>query len=110
MTADRPPASPRTLRHRLLRLLRDLRLSGMLAVLTLLPSAAVRQVATPVKPQQPDGGDVHIIHVPGIAGPLRIDRHMAEGLLAGGAVGEVEIFDWVGGRRGFKALFGVDEN
>ena len=115
MPAPEPTSLP--LRRRLLRILRDLRVSLMLAGLTLLPSAASAQPATIITAEPagaagraPALADTHIIHVPGIAGPLRIDRHLAEGLLAGGAASEVEIFDWVGRRRGFKALFGVDEN
>lgn len=52
----------------------------------------------------------YIIHLPGIAGPMRIDHRLADGLVAGGAGQEVEIFDWVGRRRGFGALFGEEEN
>ena len=110
-----PTSSPvRNSRRLLLAALRDLRLSTFLLIITVIPSVARGQVATPAAPVPADGATdgaaAHIIHVPGIAGPMSIDRRMAEGLVAGGAGGQYEIFDWVGTRRGFRALFGEAEN
>jgi hypothetical protein len=57
---------------------------------------------------------IHVIHLPGILGPRRIDRTftagLADGLRASGAVVTVETFDWVGRRRGTAALVGDQEN
>ena len=118
-TARHPRATlRRKLSHRVLRFLRDLRVSALLSFLTLLPVGPSAYAGTTVRAEAPDepvgraraGTGAYIIHVPGIAGPLRIDHRLAEGLVAGGAGGEVEIFDWVGRRRGFGALFGEAEN
>lgn len=133
-----PPASRVPISHRVIRALRDLRVSGVLLVLTLLPTAAPAHAKAPVRVDETSAaagptrermresardavraasGDraafarsAYIIHLPGIAGPMWFDRRFAEGLVAGGAGSEVEIFDWVGRRRGLGALMGLEEN
>src|SRR5687768_17616006 len=104
-TARQPLNAPRrTLGHRVLRILRDLRVSALLGALTLLPFGPSGYAGLVVRAETLDepagrarvGTNAYIIHVPGIAGPLRIDHRLAEGLVAGGAGDQVEIFDWVG--------------
>src|SRR5690606_7939106 len=122
-----PPSRPhrQPLFSRFRRIAWDLRTQGLLLVITLLPAAwipgAVRagQIEPPTtrtagattRPEQRP--PAYVIHLPGIAGPMRIDQRLARGMADGGADGlveTVEIFDWVGNRRGFAALFGRDQN
>ena len=99
----------------LLRNARDLRVSLMLGLLALLPAAPalgfvpVTTVATDEEDRQ-GRPRAHVIHIPGIAGPRRIDRNLADGIAESGVASQVEIFDWVGNRRGLAAVFGVNEN
>lgn len=103
----------------LIRALRDLRVSAILLVLTLLPSAAAGEAGSSARADENEAkrardrdavAAAYVIHVPGIAGPMRFDSRFGEGLVVGGAGSEVEIFDWVGRRRGLPALYGLEEN
>jgi pimeloyl-ACP methyl ester carboxylesterase len=51
-----------------------------------------------------------LIHLPGIAGEMPIDRGLMRGLVEGGVAPSAEVFDWIGDRRGLPALNGYDEN
>ena len=113
---------PRPISHRLIRLARDLRLSAALLVIWLIPPAAAvakGPIPEPETAGRASGDDTdhrdaasraYIIHLPGIAGPMRFDSRFGEGLVIGQAGSEVEIFDWVNNRRGLLALFDVEEN
>lgn len=51
-----------------------------------------------------------LIHCPGIAGEMPIDRRLVRGLIQGGIAKKAEIFDWTGPYRGFLALGKLDHN
>ena len=44
------------------------------------------------------------IHLPGIAGALRLDREFVQGLRDGGYPGDIDIYDWTAGDPGINAL------
>jgi pimeloyl-ACP methyl ester carboxylesterase len=51
-----------------------------------------------------------LLHLPGIAGPLRVDRQFVDGLRDGGLRGEVEVIDWTENDPGLNALFARKRN
>lgn len=119
MPDPRDNSPRRTFIDRLRRILCDLDVQRRLLILTLLPAAWIpgtaagglldRPTTRPTTARQP----AYVIHVPGVAGPMRIDRRLADGIAEGGDDGfveEVEIFNWVGDRRGLPAVFGIEEN
>lgn len=48
-----------------------------------------------------------LIHLPGIAGEMNIDRALVAGLIAGGIASDATIVDWTGTDRGVPALTNV---
>ena len=113
MAANRRLSTRGALLALLIRHGRDLRVSFMLGLLTILPAPAALGFV-PVTTADDDAAAAvrkpHVIHVPGIAGLRRIDRNLVAGIAKSGIAQEVEIFDWVGSRRGLTAVFGVEEN
>ena len=51
-----------------------------------------------------------LIHLPGIAGEMRIDHELVSGLIAGGVTDDAVIFDWTGVDRGVPALTNVQRH
>ena len=47
---------------------------------------------------------VWLLHLPGIAGEMRIDHLFTQGLLNGGVNADIQIYDWTGTDRGMVAL------
>lgn len=52
----------------------------------------------------------YLLHLPGIAGIKRIDRHMIEGLQDAGFSGQIETYDWTKGDPGIDALLARKRN
>jgi pimeloyl-ACP methyl ester carboxylesterase len=51
-----------------------------------------------------------LIHCPGIAGEMSIDRYLVKGLIQAGVAPEATIFDWTGEYSGLLALGQLDHN
>jgi len=51
-----------------------------------------------------------LLHLPGVAGELSIDRDLIRGLRAGGFGGEAEIYDWTESDPGLSALWSRQRN
>ena len=51
-----------------------------------------------------------LIHCPGVAGEMPIDRYLVKGLVQAGVAPEAKIFDWTGPYRGILALGKLDHN
>ncbi|HEY0010115.1 MAG TPA: hypothetical protein VGB55_15430 [Tepidisphaeraceae bacterium] len=73
-----------------------------------LAAVAVLGMDLPARSEQ--ARPVVLIHLPGIAGELPVDRLMVRGLIDGGVSSEVEIIDWTGPRRGVLALSSIEAN
>ncbi|MBC8107696.1 MAG: hypothetical protein H7Z14_13980 [Anaerolineae bacterium] len=71
----------------------------MLSILLILIgcSSAIAQDRNAPKP-------TWLLHLPGIAGEMRIDHMFTQGLLGGGVDADLEIYDWTGTDRGMIAL------
>lgn len=68
-------------------------------------SSGAGEAATAVPTSPPTSPPaVVLIHLPGIAGELPIDRNLVRGLVAGGVAPEATIVDWTGPDRGVRAL------
>jgi alpha-beta hydrolase superfamily lysophospholipase len=52
----------------------------------------------------------YLLHLPGIAGHMRIDDMLTSGLMLGGIDAQVEIDDWPGDTRGLAALGAIERN
>jgi hypothetical protein len=93
----------------------DLRMSRAVSVLCVLllmtgcQDGVSPRAAGPVAPAGPVSPPV-LVHLPGVAGPMEIDRTLVGGLVEGGVAAAGEMFDWNEGRRGLPALNGYDEN
>jgi pimeloyl-ACP methyl ester carboxylesterase len=51
-----------------------------------------------------------LLHLPGIGGHMRIDDLVTQGIVQGGLVAEVRIYDWTNGNPGMPALAAYDRN
>ncbi|MBC7784199.1 MAG: hypothetical protein H7144_10195 [Burkholderiales bacterium] len=81
----------------------------VVAILTLFIGACAPAEPVAVQPLPPPPPPV-LIHLPGIAGEMRIDRHLVNGLVAGQVAPEAKIIDWTGPNRGILALGALDYN
>ncbi len=87
-------------------------LHNAFAILLLFVIGCATPATDPIAPVAIDKPipDPVLIHCPGIAGEMPIDRRLVKGLIKGGVAPEAEIFDWTGPYRGFLALGKLDRN
>lgn len=84
----------------------------LLAMLVIVGCDGVRDATPPAQvsvPLTPPPAPV-LIHCPGIAGEMPIDRYLVKGLVQAGVAPEAWIFDWTGEYSGILALGKLDHN
>lgn len=72
------------------------------------PPKPVASVPAPIIPPKPR--PTYVLHLPGVAGKLPVDRYLVEGLYKGGLTPRAEIDDWTDGRAALNALSNSAEN
>jgi pimeloyl-ACP methyl ester carboxylesterase len=82
-----------------------------LLVLLNVSFAATRVAPTPETADKPaEFQHAFLLHLPGVAGELSIDRDLIHGLKAGGYGGPTEIYDWTESDPGLSALWSRRRN
>ena len=73
-------------------------------ILTMLSGCAIRRDVVPLNPKP------LLVHLPGIAGDMPIERSYMSALKVGGFDADVRLYDWTGDNWWFQALRAYDDN